>query len=105
MVAEVVVCIATFNLVGLLQIQSYLLLHLPLEWSYSLVGIYGMVNSAVHGMTLVLLLPVLTVSHVADPLIGLVGVLFAAATSIAIANVQNTWEMFLGIVMSVFVKA
>ena len=80
------------------------MLHLPLEWPHSLVGIYGAVNSAVHGVTLVLLLPVLMIAHFPDPLIGLVGVFFAGVASIAIANVKNTWEMFLGIAMAVFVK-
>lgn len=96
LVAEIVVCVAVFNLEGLLEIQNYFLLNLPLEWSYSLVGIYGAVNSAAHGMILVLVLPVLTIVHLPDPLIALVGMLFALATSIAIAIIQNTWEMFLG---------
>ena len=103
-VAEVVICVAMFNLMGLLQIQNYFLLHLPLEWPHSLVGIYGAVNSAVHGTALILLIPVLTIARLPDPLVGLVGVLFAAAASVAIANIQTTWEMFLGIVTSVLVN-
>ena len=103
-VAEAVICVAMFNLTGLLQIQNYFLRHLPLEWTPSRVGVYGAVNSAVHGVALILLLPVLTVARLPDPLIGLVGVLFATAASIAIASIQTTWEMFLGIVISVLVN-
>ena len=94
--ASCIICCASFGLGAVLQILNYFLHNKPLEWSYSLIGLYGVVFSGAMALSLILVLPILVLCKLSNSFICLIGAMFAIVTNVLIATVKTNWEMFLG---------
>ena len=97
--ATSVIVLASFGLGASNQIMNYFLHNEPLEWSYDIIGIFGVLYSGSMGLTLILVLPILVWFRLSNSLICLLGALCAVSTNIVMATVKTTWEMFLGKIM------
>ena len=95
-VLAIVLCIAIINDIGVAQILPYFLHNEPFSWNYSFIGMFEATSLVSHGLCLIVLLPLLVMAKVSDIFIGLVGILFSIGSSVFIALLRNTWEMFLG---------
>ena len=89
-------CITVINQIGSLTIITLFLLHKPLEWDYVLIGGYLAVVELFHGLSLIIILPIMVGCSLRDPLIALFGVAIACATNTAMGFVAVTWQMFIG---------
>ena len=94
--ASCVICCASFGLGAVLQILNYFLHNKPLEWSYNLIGLYGVVFSGAMALSLIVVLPILVLCKLSNSFICLIGAVFAIVTNVLIATVKTNWEMFLG---------
>ena len=92
--------LAMFNVyflaIGVSEINTLFLLGPPLSWDPGRIGLYQALTQAMFGVGLFTLLPVLVALKVPDPLVMLLGLIWAAVMSTAIGFVQVTWQMFLG---------
>ena len=95
-VVTLAMSLAIVNETGSMEIIEYFLYNKPLLWHYDRVGQYMLVSSMSHLVALLVLLPILVSFKVPDSVIGLIGCVFACATSAYIALLTTTWEMFLG---------
>ena len=82
--------------VGATSVVTLFLLHDPLKFKPNTIGLYQAVGSATHGLSLILLLPILVGIRLPDPLIVVIGLTIAFATTVAIGFVTNLWQIFLG---------
>ena len=94
--ASCVICCASFGQGASVTIMNYFLHNKPLEWSYNLIGLYGVVYSGTMALSLNLVLPVLLLCKLSNSFICLIGAVFAIVTNILIATVKTNWEMFVG---------
>lgn len=88
--------VVILNTSGAIVIITLFLLHDPLEWEPYLIGIYLSVNELVHGLSVLIFLPVLVICRVPDPLIALLGIGLSCAMYVCMGFVAETWQMFLG---------
>ena len=95
-IAAIVICLECLCALGIVQIMNYFLHNRPLQWSYDLIGIYGVVSSAGNIFSLIIVLPVLVAIRLPDPVIGIIGCIFGIVSNIMIATIKTSWEMFLG---------
>ena len=91
-----VICCASFGQGASVTIMNYFLHNKPLEWSYNLIGLYGVVYSGTMALSLNLVLPVLLLCKLSNSFICLIGAVFAIVTNVLIATVKTNWEMFVG---------
>ena len=89
-------CIVMFSKSGETSILTLFQLHKPLEWSRSLIGIYGIVRAATHVLALFVIQPLLLYFKVVDPLIVIIGIIAAVVGNVFVGFVKYTWEMFVG---------
>ena len=92
--ALVAIWIFFLNAYGIGSIFTLFLLERPLQWGVGVIGIYQALSQAVHGIALVVVLPLLTVCRLPDGLITLFGVLVSIIAFILTGFVKTTWEMF-----------
>lgn len=92
----IVLLISFTNTFGLTQLNLHLLRNKPLEWSYGTIGIYHVTSSIAHFAVLAVILPVLVIVQMADIAISFVGILGACGGAIFVAELNHSWEMFLG---------
>lgn len=90
------ICLQAVCEIGSGEIMNYFLHNKPLEWSYNVIGTYGIVTEASHALLLLIVLPILLVVGFPGPAIILIAVLFAMGSNALIAISKTTWEMFLG---------
>ena len=95
-VITLVMCLATVNEAGHMEIMGYFLYNKPLLWHYDRVGQYMLVSSMSQLAALLVLLPILVVFKVPDSIIVLIGCVFCCASCVYTALLTRTWEMFLG---------
>jgi PCFT/HCP family folate transporter-like MFS transporter 1/3 len=76
------------------EVISYFLHNKPLQWSYSMISIYATVISSAGLMGQFVLLPVLVGVGLPSPVITIIGALCGVISSVLIATVKSTWEMF-----------
>ena len=90
------VMVAILYMVGLgvADIRTLFLLHKPLAWGPSLIGIFQSMSQAVNMIILLVLLPILVAFRLPDTLIMLIGTAFSCITLVATGLVTTTWEMF-----------
>ena len=102
---KVWVCVALISIqgfcaVGMGQIINYYLHNKPLEWTYDFIGIYGLVTSVSHIVTLIVVLPLLMALPIPEPILNPFIIVFAALVAIGtnamMATVKTDWEMFVG---------
>ena len=90
------VCIVVFSEAGETAIGTLFQLHKPLEWSRSLIGIYGIARACTNVVVLFVILPLLLLLKLADPLIVIIGIVGAVGGNTIVGFVVYTWEMFVG---------
>ena len=89
--------IVIINSGGASVIMALFLLHEPLEWEPYLIGLYFSATELVHGMALLILLPIMVaLVKMPDVMIALMGVSLACVMSICMGFVRETWQMFVG---------
>ena len=80
--------------------MNYFLHNKPLEWTYDLIGIFGIVTASSHVITLIVILPLLVALPIPEqdlnPFILLFASVIAIITNTMMATVKHDWEMFLG---------
>ena len=91
-----VLCITVINQVGTLTVITLFLLHTPLEWNPALIGSYLSLGELIHGLSLIIILPIMVACSLRDPHIVLLGVVIAGATNVGMGFITSTWQMFLG---------
>jgi len=84
------------NAVGATSINTLYLLHDPLKWNPGTIGIYQAISELMHGVSLLVLLPLLVVIGMPDPLIILLGIVFSTAMFTSQGLVQTSTQMFIG---------
>lgn len=89
-------CITVINQIGTITIITLFLLHEPLQWKPGLIGGYLAAGELIHGLSLIIILPIMVGCSVRDPLIALCGVSIACVTNVGMGFVSRTWQMFLG---------
>lgn len=82
--------------IGFTSVGPLYLLHQPLSWTPFLIGIYLAISEVSHGLSLLVILPVLVTAGVPDALISLIGQVFAIAGFLSTPFVTKTWQMFVG---------
>lgn len=95
-VAVAIISLECLSVVGVEQIMNYFLHDKPLEWSYDLIGIYGVITSFTMVAGLIVVLPILLALHFSNQCICLVAITFAVVSNILMATVKTDWEMYLG---------
>lgn len=85
-----------FIAIGAGNISILFLLNYPLRWLPDLIGLFQAMSEAVHGLCLIIILPILVALRVPDGLIMFIAFVWSGVTFVAIGFVQQTWEMFLG---------
>ena len=90
------VTVAIFYMIalGTADISTLFLLHKPLAWGPSLIGIFQSMTQALNMIILLVLLPILVAFRLPDTLIMLIGIAFSCITLAATGLVTTTWEMF-----------
>ena len=88
--------------VGATSINTLYLLHGPLKWNPGIIGIYQSISELMHGVSLLVLLPFLVVIGMPDPLIILLGIVFATAMFTSQGLVQTSTQMFIGALITVW---
>ena len=95
-----VMSIQGFCAIGVGQVINYYLHNKPLEWTYDLIGIYGLATAASHIATLIVVLPFLMALPISElilnPFIIIFAALVAIGTNAMMATVKTDWEMFVG---------
>lgn len=95
-VCVLIITIGCLCLIGSLQIMNFFLHNKPLEWSYHMIGYYGLISSASTVLALVLILPLLVVIfRFSNQVICLISITMAIIANIMTATVKTSWEMFL----------
>jgi PCFT/HCP family folate transporter-like MFS transporter 1/3 len=94
-IVTAILSLACLSAIGIVEITNYFLHNKPLQWSYDLIGIYGIVNSIAGLIGLSLLLPVLVLIGFPNPLIAIIGAVFGIVANVLTATVKSTWEMFI----------
>lgn len=89
--------------VGATSINTLYLLHGPLKWNPGIIGIYQSISELMHGVALLVLLPFLVVIGMPDPLIILLGIMFATAMFTSQGLVQTSVQMFIGALITVYI--
>jgi len=84
--------IAIINTTGTTVIMTLFLLHKPLQWDPILIGIYLAASELIHGLSLIIFLPILVVSSVPDTLIVLTGIGLSCAMDLCLGFVVETWQ-------------
>ena len=99
-ICVIILTIQCFCSVGIAQVINYFLHNKPLEWSYDIIGIYGVVAAISHIITLVAVLPLLLAlplpEGLLNPIIIIFGAIVGVGTNVMMATVKTDWEMFLG---------
>ena len=99
------ICVAIISIeclcvIGIYQVLNYFLHNKPLEWSYDLIGIYGIVTAMSLVIALVFVLPLLLFLPIPErflnPFLILLGAMIAVGTNVMMATIKTDWEMFLG---------
>ena len=89
--------IVIINSAGASVIMALFLLHEPLEWEPYLIGLYFSATELVHGMALLILLPIMVaLVKMPDVVIALIGVSLGCVMSVCMGFVVETWQMFAG---------
>lgn len=94
-VGTVILTLGTMNVTGMFQIQNYFLHNRPLQWTYGLIGVYGAVSALANGTALLVVLA-MVLTGLSNTLICMIAAIVAGGAYFLIANVQYSWEMFLG---------
>ena len=97
-----IIAIECLCVIGVYQVINYFLHNEPLEWSYELIGIYGVVTALSTVVSLVIVLPLMIALPIPRQYMNPSFILFASViaivTNIMMATVKHgqDWEMFLG---------
>ena len=81
---------------GAANVNILFLVNYPLRWLPDLIGLFQAMSEAVHGLCLIILLPILVALRVPDGVIMFVAFVWAGVSLVAVGFVQQTWQMFLG---------
>lgn len=89
--------VVVFGESGENAITTLFLLHKPLEWNRTFVGIYQILRSTSHALALFLLLPLFKFClKCPDPLVIIIGISVTVGANVFLGFVKSTWEMFVG---------
>ena len=94
--ALITMAIAIINCTGTLIVITLFLLHKPLEWKPYLIGLYMAASELMHGLALLIFLPIMVATGMPDAMIALVAILLGCAMNICMGFVARTWQMFVG---------
>ena len=90
------IVIVVFGESGENAITTLFLLHKPLEWNRTLIGVYGIVRAVSHAVILFVFLPLFSYLRFPEAVIVAIGVVITVGTNIFLGFVRHTWEMFVG---------
>jgi MFS family permease len=92
----IVMVVTIFNSSGVTAIITLFLLHEPLAFSPLLIGGYLGMSEFIHGLVLVVVLPLLLSARVHDGTIVTLSIMVTMATNIILAFVNQGWQVFVG---------
>ena len=95
LVATLCMSLAIINGIGFVQISTYYFENKPLEWSLDRISLYSTTSSVVHGLSLLVLLPLMVILRFPDPLISLIGVIFAGGVAVFFGFIKHSWPFWL----------
>ena len=91
-----IMMITVINSTGFTAVIVLFLLHHPLVWTPTLIGIYLAASEFIHGVVLVIVLPLLLTARIHDEVIVSVSIFMTICMNIALAFVGQTWQVFIG---------
>lgn len=90
----VVMVLTLINTTGTVAIMTLFLLREPLQWNTLNIGIYLATSELIHGIALVLLLPILVLAGIHDDMIALIGILLSLSADVCLGFVDTTWQVY-----------
>lgn len=91
-----VMVVTVLNSSGVTAVVTLFLLHEPLAWSPLLIGCYLGMSEFIHGLVLVVVLPLLLSAGVHDGAIVSLSIIMTIAMNVILGFVDRTWQVFLG---------
>ena len=88
--------ITILNTTGTLVIITLYLLYQPFQWPPLLIGTYLATSELVHGIVLLIFLPILICGKITDPAIALIGIGMACSMDILLGFSEKSWQVFTG---------
>ena len=93
--ATVCTGLSIINQLGFVQINTYFLENKPLEWSLERISLYSTTSSVVYCFSLIVLLPLMVILRFPDPLMTLIGVVFAGGVAVFFGFVEHSWPFWI----------
>ena len=91
-----VMMVTILNTTGTTAIITLYLLREPLAWTPIHIGGYLATSEMMHGLALVLVLPVLVHLGVKDSVIAMIGLLLSVGANVCLGFVDKTWQVYTG---------
>lgn len=92
----IVMMISVINSTGIVAILTLYLLHHPLYFSPLTIGLYLGLGEFLHGLILVIILPLLLAAGIHDCTIVILSTLLTMAANVSLSFVNAAWQAFLG---------
>ena len=86
--------ITVANISGTMSVIILYLLHHPLQWDPIQIGAFLGSSEFVHGLGLILILPILVHSGTRDSIIALVAVFLSCTMDVCLGLAEKTWQVF-----------
>lgn len=91
-----VLTITVVNMTGTTAVIILFLLHEPLQWQPLKIGVFMASSEFIHGIGLVIVLPILIATGVPDGVIALMAIFLTFSMEVCLGFVKETWQTFIG---------
>ena len=89
-----VMALTIINTTGTVAIFTLFLLREPLQWDPLNIGIYLATSELIHGIALIVLLPILVYAGVHDEMIAVIGIVLSLGANVCLVFVDMTWQVY-----------
>ncbi|XP_064402733.1 lysosomal proton-coupled steroid conjugate and bile acid symporter SLC46A3-like isoform X2 [Halichondria panicea] len=97
-----VMIVTILNTTGTMAIITLFLLHDPIEWTPIHIGGYLATSEMMHGLALVVVLPLLVCMGIKDSLIAIIGLILSIGANVSLGFADKTWQIYtIGAILSV----
>ncbi len=90
-----VMIVTILNTTGTIAIITLFLLHEPIGWTPIHIGGYLALSEMMHGLALVLVLPLLVYLGIKDSFIAFIGLLLSIGANVSLGFADQAWEIYL----------
>ena len=91
-----VLTVTVVNMTGTTAVITLFLLHEPLQWQPLRIGVFMASSEFIHGVGLVVVLPILIATGVPDAVIALMAIFLTLSMELCLGFVTETWQTFTG---------